>query len=551
MWLSLLAGCRPVSPPPPPPGRTDAIWFVLVDRFADGIPDAEGTVDRADPQAWHGGDLVGLRERLGHLRSLGMGGLWVSPVTDTRDEKIDGHGAFHGYWTVDPRAVEPRLGTEADLRALADDLHAHGEQLWVDVVWNHVGYDAPAVVEHPAWFHGRGDVKDWADEDQVVNGDVHGLPDLAQERPEVAAWLGDAARWLQDASAADGFRVDAVRHLAPGFAASMGDALRARSPRPFGLLGEVFDGDGGAVARRARGDRLDQVFDFPLHYALVESLCGERPLAHVPANLPPDYGGAVPVTLVDNHDLPRIASRCGGVDGAARALAVSLLQRGHPALTWGTEHALPGAGEPENRADEPWDRGEGELAPLIRGLLAFRAAHPALVDAPTRTVWLDDATWVAWRPGATETVVVITNRSDAPIEADPRGLPGAPVATLAADGAALLPGATEVPARGVWAGVYATVPPPPRTVAPSWSVSGAPPGDLGWVGTTTGFDGWKPAGALAGPHPVPEGTVVLGKAVVRGPSGEVTWDPGPDRVLVVGEGAGPWSGTALAARWGE
>ncbi len=556
MWSLLLAGCTTSVPPADlsrstPPPRSDALWFVLVDRFADGRPDAPGTTDRADPQAWHGGDLVGLRERLPHLRSLGMGGLWISPVTDTRDEPIDGHGAFHGYWTVDPSRVEPRLGTEADLRALADDLHAHGEELWVDVVWNHVGYDAPATREHPDWFHGRGDVKDWNDPDQVVNHDVHGLPDLAQERPEVAAWLGSGARWLQDAAQADGFRVDAVRHLAPGFTARIGNELRARSPRPFGLLGEVFDGDGGRVAERARVDALDQVFDFPLHFALVESLCGDRPLAHVPANLPPTLGGAVPITLVDNHDLPRIASRCGGPEGAARALAVTLAMRGHPAVTWGTEHALPGAGEPENRADQPWDRGEGVLAPVLRTLLDFRARHPALVDGGTRTAWLDETSWVAWRTGVDETVVVIVNRGGEPIDVDPHGLSGAPTEVVSIAGLTPTADRDVVAAGGVWLGVWPGPVAAPALLEVPLSVAGAPEGQASWVGATAGFEGWEPRFGVVAPRLVAEGTVLVGKVIVTGADGAVTWDPGPDRVLVAGEGRGPWSGAALSVTWGR
>ncbi len=552
--LLLVAACTRPPPPvaiPAPAPRSDALWFVLVDRFADGRPDAPGTIDRADPAAWHGGDLPGLTARLPYLRSLGMGGLWISPVTDTRDAPLAGHGAFHGYWTEDPRAIEPRLGTEADLEALADALHDHGESLWVDVVWNHVGYDAPLAAARPDWFHGKGDVSDWDDPVQVVEHDVHGLPDLAQERPEVAAWLAEGARWLQDRSAADGFRVDAVRHLAPGFVAALGDELRARSPRPFGLLGEVFDGDPGRVAARARTDRLDQVFDFPLHYALVESICGDRPLPHVAANLPPTLGGAFPVTLVDNHDLPRIASRCGGPEGAARALAVNLGMRGRPALTWGTEHALPGAGEPENRADQPWEAGDGVLAPALRAMLAFRARHPAMVDGESRTAWLDAETWTLWRVDPDETVVVIVNRGPTPIAADPRGLPGEPSESLAIDGVTARPGVDEVPPDGVWWGVYPGPAPAVATSTPALAVEGAPPGAVRWAGTTTALGGWDPSLHVAGAAEVPDGTVLLGKAVVHGPDGSVTWDPGPDRVLVVGEGRGPWSGRALAVTWGR
>jgi amylosucrase len=93
--------------------REQAVGYVAyVDRFA--------------------GTLAGVRERLPYLRELGVGYLHLMPLLRARPAPNDG-----GYAVADYGAVEPALGTMADLRALAADLRAAGMALCVDVVLNH------------------------------------------------------------------------------------------------------------------------------------------------------------------------------------------------------------------------------------------------------------------------------------------------------------------------------------------------------------------------------------------------------------------------------
>ena len=57
--------------------------------------------------------------------------------------------------------------------------------------------DAPLAQQKPEWFHHRGGITDWNDARQLVMNDVHGLPDLATEKPEVFEYLLNATRrWL-------------------------------------------------------------------------------------------------------------------------------------------------------------------------------------------------------------------------------------------------------------------------------------------------------------------------------------------------------------------
>ena len=179
------------------PSRPTGIYFVMVDRFADGDRSNDGDAAPEDSQAFHGGDLQGVIDRLDWIQSLGFDTVWLSPIFKMRTEKWHGYGAFHGYWTWDLAALEPKFGDELLLARLRDELDRRHMKLVLDLVLNHVGPDAPLLQSKPGWFHKRGGVTDWNDATQLVMNDVQGLPDLATEQDDVFQYLlGAARRWL-------------------------------------------------------------------------------------------------------------------------------------------------------------------------------------------------------------------------------------------------------------------------------------------------------------------------------------------------------------------
>lgn len=78
------------------------------------------------------GSLPGLRQHLDYLTELGITYLYLMPLLKPRDGENDG-----GYAVEDYAAVDPRVGTMADLEALAADLHERGMALCIDLVLNH------------------------------------------------------------------------------------------------------------------------------------------------------------------------------------------------------------------------------------------------------------------------------------------------------------------------------------------------------------------------------------------------------------------------------
>src|SRR5690606_24657150 len=62
-----------------------------------------------------------------YLDALGVGALYLSPVAAARP------GSGHGYDVIDPTRINPELGDEDDLRALAAALAARGMGLLLDI----------------------------------------------------------------------------------------------------------------------------------------------------------------------------------------------------------------------------------------------------------------------------------------------------------------------------------------------------------------------------------------------------------------------------------
>lgn len=105
----------------------DPGWFLR--------PEMVGYVAYADRFA---GELGGVRGRLDHLSSLGVRYLHLMPLLAPREGENDG-----GYAVASYEQVDPRLGTMADLEALAADLHERDIALCIDFVLNHTADTHP------------------------------------------------------------------------------------------------------------------------------------------------------------------------------------------------------------------------------------------------------------------------------------------------------------------------------------------------------------------------------------------------------------------------
>jgi glycosidase len=553
-----------------PIGAADSIYFVMVDRFENGDPSNDGDVDKHDPQAFHGGDLQGVINRLDYIQKLGFTTVWLSPVFKMRTAKLDGHGAFHGYWVEDFTKIEPRFGTEEVLVKLSNELHRRGMKLMLDVVLNHVGYDAPLARQHPEWFHHNGDIKDWNDRKQLETYDVHGLPDLAQEREDVYQYLlATSLMWI-DKVHPDGFRLDAVKHVPLTFWARYNEDIRRHAGQEFMLLGEDLDGDPERLARTLKEGKFTSVFDFPLRFAMIDVFCKDQPRAKLAAMLFEEQEYLQPnqlVTLLDNHDLSRLASACGGHrERIKSALAFLLTSRGTPVVMYGTEHLLDGENEPANRADMPAGD-HAYLSDLISELLHFRAGSSEVLNTPATVIDAKAQSFLHMRATRDTAIALAVNDGDsaAPMSFRPviARLPISIRALSATDEAVSMDDHTaELTLSPHVSGLFLltsqqrdafvpTRPAQPRTRRVRVSVDGAPTAsgdDVLMAGGGSHLGNWDVARAIGPLHSEADGKrlataielptdgVFEFKFVVKHKDGSLNWETRGNRYLLAGAG---------------
>jgi len=371
------------------------LYAVLLDRFADGDPANDRDVQRGRKGTFHGGDLAGLTAQLDELADLGVTALWVTPVVLNIPGFVTGAGfpdwAYHGYWADDFTRIDPRFGTEEELRALADAAHARGMAVLLDVVYNHAGYGSRYLTDPATRGWLRSEDAGTCGTDDLTTC-VSGLPDFRTELPQVADYLMDAHLGRAARVGLDGFRLDTVKHVSHAFWQEHRRRVRAALGDDFFLLGEVWGGDAKVLDPWFAGDELDAGFDFGFSGSVLAFLQGRgRTVAfeHYLESRQAVRKGYLLAHYLSSHDVPTALSLLDGDLQAFRLAAVLQLSvRGIPVIDYGEEVGRLGGPWPENRSDMPWgDRPIEPGAGLTRDealradyqrLIALRRAHPAL-----------------------------------------------------------------------------------------------------------------------------------------------------------------------------
>ncbi|MEO0491554.1 MAG: alpha-amylase family glycosyl hydrolase, partial [Cyanobacteria bacterium J06659_2] len=165
--------------------QQQVIYLVFPDRFENGDPsnDQLGIAECFDPDSptrFHGGDWAGIVQRINYLQELGVTAVWATPVYRQIGVINDSCG-YHGYWAdftlPDDGAVEPKLGTEADLTGMIQALHNHEMKFILDQVVNHTGYDAQLTRQRPGWFNPMRPACELLGDPDIFC-DLAGLPDF-------------------------------------------------------------------------------------------------------------------------------------------------------------------------------------------------------------------------------------------------------------------------------------------------------------------------------------------------------------------------------------
>lgn len=449
--------------------RDAVMYFVMIDRFANGDPANDAPVGGVEqPGNYLGGDFAGVTKKIeeGYFTDLGINTLWITSPIDNADNAnpgSDGHAysGYHGYWPKDLTQPESKLGTEAELEKLVATAHAHGLQVLIDYVMNHVHSASPIYAQHPDWFWPNdngfggncvcGSGCSW-DNDRLKCWFDPFLPDFNFQNSDARRYsVENAISWAKRIGI-DGFRLDAVKHIETSWLTDLRARISAEVAwdQKFYMVGETFDGSRDLIKSYVNPDTmLDGQFDFPLRGSVLSNILRRdgsmTDLAGFLASNAGFYGtGSVMSTFLGNHDVPRTIGIAddspmfgawdGGKDRAwtnqpsapgnkspyeRLTVAYALLYTlpGIPMIYYGDEVGMPGAGDPDNRRFMQWTgytANQTFLKDRLAGLAKARAQHPALRRGSYAQLGAgtDVLVYTMSTPG--DTVFVALNRGDAP-----------------------------------------------------------------------------------------------------------------------------------------
>ena len=387
--------------------NADVLYMLMPDRFASSGKYTEPkaakklaatlnnyVVDRKQPSLRHGGDLEGIRQHLDYFNQLGVTALWFTPVLENNSPDNEaGYSTYHGYATTDYYRVDPRFGTNAEYRQLADEAHAKGLKIVMDMIFNHCGFEHPWVKDRPSkdwfnlyeWLEGKDKanfnsdprgtnfqqtsykltpVKDpYASEidlKETVDGwFVPTMPDLNQRNPHVMTYLIQNSIWWIETVGIDGIRMDTYPYAdAKGMARWM-KTLDDEYPN-FNVVGETWVTEPAYTASWQKDSKLSKensylktVMDFSFFDKLSQAKNEETDpwwngLNRLYNSFVYDYLYENPnnvMAFIDNHDTDRFLGK--GKDSLAlkQALALLLTVKRIPQLYYGTEILMNGTKE--------------------------------------------------------------------------------------------------------------------------------------------------------------------------------------------------------------
>ncbi|EOD00789.1 alpha-amylase family glycosyl hydrolase [Caldisalinibacter kiritimatiensis] len=391
--------------------QNDLIYFIMTDRFNDGDTSNNNfnDVNKNNPRAYHGGDIKGVIEKLDYIKSLGATAIWLTPVM-----KNQPYG-YHGYWITDFYSVDPHLGTLEDLKTLVKEAHKRDIKVILDHVVNHTGYKSPWLKDNEKkdWFHPKLEITNWADQEQVENGWLAGLPDLNQDNPEVKKYLFKNALWWIEQTGIDGMRLDTVKHVDKEFWNEFAHTIKSKYP-DFYLLGEVWsDSTGYLELYHQLG--IDGVTNYSMYKGITNTFKRFGKTTSLIHAIEKEYRFSDPNInglFIDNHDNTRFVTLAGeyGQQYLKQALTFIMTYPAIPIIYYGTEIGMEGGNDPDNRRDMKWDKVESsEILKFYRNLVKLRNTNEALKSDKFELLDHDSYFMSYIRENNGESVIVVMN----------------------------------------------------------------------------------------------------------------------------------------------
>ncbi len=414
------------------------------------IPTAEGKVLNND---YFGGDLNGIEQKLGYLKSLGVTCIYLNPIFEAQSN--------HRYDTADYEKIDSMLGTEKDFKSLCESAKKLGIRIMLDGVFSHTGDDSRYFNRYSRYdslgayqskespYYGWYKFNKWPDDYESWWG-IEILPEVNEDNSDFIEYItgknGIARKWLK--LGASGWRLDVADELPDEFLDEFRKAVKEEKADGL-VLGEVWEDASnkssyGKLRRYLLGKQLDSVMNYPFAGAVIDfirdanaELFASRVMSIV-ENYPKEVLDVL-MNHLSTHDTMRAITALAGENCAYRdrkwqsthsldereyhygmklLMAASAMQfalPGVPAIYYGDEAGMQGYKDPFNRRCYPWGKENGELVEWYKKLGKIRSENRVFKDGRFEILSAVAGCVAFSRKNDDEAILVISNSNPHPI----------------------------------------------------------------------------------------------------------------------------------------
>lgn len=375
--------------------QDETIYYINIDRFNNNDFSIDQDVEANDPNKYHGGDFQGIIDRLDYIKDMGFTTISLSSIFDNEDD------GYHGNWTKDFQTIEEHFGSLEKFKELVNEAHKKDMKVLIDFNANHVGPNHPWLKdpEKKSWFHTEQNTN-------LETSWVDGLPDLAQENPDVQNYLIDTAKYWVEETDIDGYRLENVEYVPVEFWQEFTSSLK-QVKKDFYLLGDLRS-ENETVISKYKDAGMDVYFNYSINKELRE--------AFVQPDQTLTIGDVTPVVgFMDNNHMHRFTRDSIEINqhpGPRWRLALTYLYTtpGAPFVFYGSEIALDGGEEPDNLRQMDF-RTDKELIDYITSIANVRQQLPSLRKGDMEVLYAKDGMTVYKREYYGEVSVVAINNT--------------------------------------------------------------------------------------------------------------------------------------------
>ena len=433
--------------------KKQVIYQIVTDRFFnddatnDNPSQSAGLFDSTQTNwfAYWGGDLAGIQQKMSYIKGMGVTAIWISPTVDNENLNMASgtpiSAPYHGYDARDFMRVEEHFGDSSNSWTAFNNLvtaaHNNGIKVIVDWANNHSNYNgggefgalynngvfmASDSNDPNGYFHHNPNIADYNDRYQLQYYTLVGLEDLNQENATVDSYLKTAMHQFQT-HGADGFRLDAIKHVTWGWEYSLANSVFNQSPS-F-LFGEWYNNNSSDplyhdAYKFANKSGIGEL-DFGINTAVRDVFAGNNNFSEIDGNISTEntnfFWNNDLVTFFDSHDESRLLTLNNNNNRLHEAMAFLLTCRGIPVILYGDEQYLH---NDTNNGNDPYNRvwmssysTTTTAYQLINKLATLRqSSNDALAYGGFQQRWINNDVYIYERKFFNDVVLVAINKND-------------------------------------------------------------------------------------------------------------------------------------------